>query len=100
MVWNNTEAWNMLVRGEFAEAAMYPYVHLMGEMFYGLFAFFTLAMIYYKTNDFGTTGVAGIIMAGAALAWLPEQALYTGSIMLTLSVAIILYKVFQKGSSK
>ena len=95
MAWNYSVGWEQLLAGQILEAGVYPYTHIMGNMFYGIIGFLALTMIYLKTEDFGTTGVAGLLMAGASMIFLPVEIRFMASLFLTLSFTIIMYKLFK-----
>jgi len=99
MEFNYTESWSYLLQGRIMDAALYPYVHLMGNIFYALIGFMAMTMIYFKTNNYGTTGIAGLIMAGVAVAYLPEYTRYAAMIFAALGIVLILYRVFKKPSA-
>lgn len=95
MAWNYTLGWEHLLAGQLLEAGLYPYTHIMGNMFYGVLAFLAMTMIYLKTEDFGTTGVAGLLMAGASIIFMPVEIRFMASLFLVLSFTIVMYKLFK-----
>lgn len=95
MVFNYTQGWELLMAGAFVDAALYPYVHLMGGMFYGIMAFLAMSMVYLKTENYGTTGVTGLLIAAAGIVYLPVQIRFLATIFMVLSFTIIMYKIFK-----
>lgn len=95
MAFNYSVGWEQLLAGQLLESGIFPYTHLMGNMFYGVIAFLSLTMIYLKTEDFGTTGVAGLLMAGASMIFMPVEIRFMASLFMVLSFTIIMYKLFK-----
>jgi len=93
-IFNYTEGWQMFFAGQFVEGALWPYWHLMGAMFWGLIALFTLGMIYMKTENFGTTGIAGIMIAATSMIYMPQEINMLGLLLGALSITLILFNIF------
>lgn len=89
-----TEAFNLLVAGKSVEAVIYPYTYLMSNIFYALMVFLGLTMIYIKTQDYGTVGVVGALVAVGSIAYMPIQVHLIAAILLSLSLTIVVFKVF------
>jgi len=95
MVFNYTVGWEHMIAGRLIDAGLYPYTHLIGNMFYGVIAFMALSMIYFKTQDYGTTGVAGLIIAATSITFLPVEVRFLAVVMLATSLTIVMYKLMK-----
>jgi hypothetical protein len=95
--------WNMLLGGNIFQAMISSYTNVLGVWFYTLVIFLGMMMIYFKTRNFGTTIITGILVIagsyssialGMATAIIPTEAMFPIMIVIALGITVILYRVF------
>lgn len=89
-----TETYDLFMSGKFMEAVFYPFTSLMGDWFFLLLFGLGITMIYLKSQDLGTTGIAGMILFPVLMPILPIEAHFIVYSLLLLALTTILYKVF------
>lgn len=94
------ELWNSFRSGDILMSIIGVYTISMGDWFYALILFFGLLMVYFKSDDFGTTIITGIIVTAAAygaaeLNIIPVQTQFLITIFIALGITVILWRVFK-----
>jgi len=87
----------LLTQGKILDAVIGVYTNAFmpyGEFFYMFTLFIGLTLVYMKTENFGTVGVIGFMIAGAVLAFIPVQFHNMAYSILYVSLGIIIYYAF------
>lgn len=94
--------WTLLTQGQVIQASIGVFTMGLGDWFFALILFFAMVLILMKTEDFGTTILTGLLVSSAVLGsnatgiiLLPVQTFTLITIMVALSFAFILYKLFR-----
>lgn len=88
-----SEMWNLLVQGDIIGAVTTTFTSRfepVPSLFFAIILFVGLTLVYLKTENFGTVGVVGLIIAGNSLLFLPPQVHLMAQVFLALSIAIII----------
>lgn len=100
MIENTTIAWQYLTQGitydRFMTGITYPYTAILGDWFYALFLAMTYFLIYMKTQNYGTTVIAAMLTLPAAIVLFPSDARILITVMVSIGITGILYRVFYK----
>lgn len=94
MTWADV-LFNQMAGGDIYGAVIASYTNVMGGFFYMFLFGLALAMIYFKTRNFGNVCVIGILISPVIAAFIPSIAAYSITMLLTLSMALILYRLFR-----
>lgn len=91
------DPFTLLQGGDIAGAILSPFTNLLvigGYNFFYLIVIMTgLGMLYLKNQDYVATGMIGLATAGVTLALLPPILHKSAWILLSISLAVVIYNV-------
>lgn len=90
-------AWNLLIQGKIIEAVTGVYTTAfepVPSMFYAIVVFIGLGLVYAKTENVGTVGITGLLIASSTIAFLPVQVHIIAWDLLALCIALIILGPF------
>lgn len=92
-----SEMWNLLTQGDIIGAVITTFTSRfepVPSMFFAIILLVGLSLVYLKTENYGTTGVVGLLIAGNSLIFLPPQVHLVAQVFLGFSIAIIVVGAF------
>jgi len=94
------EPWTAFTQGDIYHAILYSYTIPLGIFFYYLILFLGLMLIYFKTENFGTTVVTGFTVLGfVSASTVTMSGVESGYPFIfgfvALFITYVLYKVFK-----
>ena len=90
------EYWDYIFSGDFLHAILAPYLAVLGSWFYAMLVGLTMFMLYVKSNNLSLVWAVGIILSIALLPTLPIDTQLPLLILLALSAAGIIYRLYKK----
>jgi hypothetical protein len=100
-IFNNwSYPWGQLTSGAIIQSTISPFTAILGTWFYLILLFVALMMVYFKTNNFGTTIVTGLVISAGFFPYLVtlggyEAAMPAVYMMIVFGIFIILYRLFK-----
>jgi hypothetical protein len=101
LIFNNwTNPWSQLTSGAIVQSTISPFTAIFGTWFYMLILFLGLMMVYFKTHNFGTTIVTGLVISAGFFPYLLtlggyEAAMPTVYMMIVFGIFVVLYRLFK-----
>ena len=89
------DPWTLLMNGNIIASTIAPYTNILGSFFWVFLYFLGFMLIYMKTQNLGTAGIAGFMLSGIILTVVPPDMYSMIYGLMALSIATVLYKAYK-----
>lgn len=85
-----------LMQGDFIGFINAVYMSILGELWFAIPLLILFVPLYIKTESLEFCAILWILIGGLLIAMLPAMAATTGTLLLVLGLAVLLYRLAEK----